>query len=824
MSAFRGPHTGGGCKTGRMARRAPEKDIDEADLKVTGPQDHAAGPTAVAVSMARGVEQMGTVRTARTLTRLNQVDGFDCQGCAWPDPDPDHRHTAEFCENGAKAVAEEATLRRVDREFFADHPVAELAERTDYWLGQQGRITEPMVLRPGATHYQPISWGEAFDTIAGHLAGLDSPDEAVFYTSGKTSNEAAFTYQLFARAFGTNNLPDCSNMCHESTSVALAESIGIGKGSVSLHDVETAELVVVAGQNPGTNHPRMLTALEKCKQNGGRIIAVNPLREAGLVRFKNPQKPRGMVGAGTELADLHLPVRVNGDLALFQAIGALLVEADALDHDFIERHTHGFGEYVAHLRELDWDAVGRATGLTRAQIEEAARMFADSDATVVCWAMGITQHRNAVATVKEIANVAFLQGNIGKPGAGLCPVRGHSNVQGDRTMGIWERSPDHFLDALGAEFGFDPPREHGLDSVAAITALHKGEAKVFLGMGGNFVAAAPDTAITEEAFRSAELTVHVSTKLNRSHVVHGREALILPALGRSERDLTGGRAQRVTVEDSMSAVHASAGPLPPASDQLRSEVDIVCSLALATLGEDHVVPWADFRRDYTEIRHRIARVVPGCAAYAEKVDRPGGFVLPHPPRDTRTFPTEKERAMFAVSPLDVLHVPEGRLLLQTLRSHDQFNTTIYGLDDRYRGVSGGRRVVFVHPDDIAALGYADGDLVDLVSEWQHTGDTASPGPDVEEGTVVERRAPAFRIVGYDQPRGCAAAYYPETNPLVPLASTALGSNCPTSKSVVVRLERSEGEDAQRYASDAGSVVPSGRGDEDKRKVEPEQLS
>ncbi|WP_231123527.1 FdhF/YdeP family oxidoreductase [Nocardioides sambongensis] len=721
-------------------------------------------------------------------------------------------------------MAEEATLRRIGPEFFAAHPIAELAERTDYWLGQQGRITQPMVLRAGATHYEPIDWQAALAMIADHLRGLDSPDEAIFYTSGKTSNEAAFLYQLFARSFGTNNLPDCSNMCHESTSVALAESIGIGKGSVSLRDVETAELVVVAGQNPGTNHPRMLSALEKCKQNGGRILSINPLREAGMVRFKNPQKPRGVVGAGTELADLHLPVRINGDLALFQAIGALLLDWDELDREFIARHTHGFEEYADHLRALDWAAVERATGLSRDQIEEAARMFADSDATVTCWAMGITQHRNAVATVKEIANVAFLQGNIGKPGAGLCPVRGHSNVQGDRTMGIWERSPDHFLDALAAEFGIAPPREHGLDTVAAITALHKGEAKVFVGMGGNFVAAAPDTAVTEEAFRAAELTVHVSTKLNRSHVVHGREALILPALGRSERDLTGGRLQRVTVEDSMSAVHASHGPLDPASPHLRSEVDIVSSLALAVLGEDHVVPWASLRDDYTEIRHRIARVVPGCAAYAEKVDQPGGFVLPHPPRDTRTFPTEKERAMFAVSPLDVLHVPDGRLLLQTLRSHDQFNTTIYGLDDRYRGVKGGRRVVFVHPDDILALGLAAGDLVDLVSEWTHRGDSGSPGADGHDGAVVERRAPAFRVVAYDQPRGCAAAYYPETNPLIPLASTALGSNCPTSKSVVVRLEPSEGDDARRYASDAGQVVPSGRGDDDKRHVEPDQLS
>ena len=700
-----------------MSRKPPHQDIDESDLEVEGSAHAAAGVTAVAVSMKRSIEQMGIARTARTLLRLNQADGFDCQGCAWPDPDPEHRHTAEFCENGAKAVTEEATLRRVEPDFFAQHTLAELAQKTDYWLGQQGRITHPMVKRDGATHYEPITWGAAFELMARHLNGLASPDEAVFYTSGKTSNEAAFAYQLFARAFGTNNLPDCSNMCHESTSVGLAEVIGIGKGSVSLDDIHEAKLIVIAGQNPGTNHPRMLTALEIAKKNGAKIIAVNPLREAGLVRFKNPQKVRGVAGHGTGIADLHLPVRVNGDLALFQAIGALLLEWDALDQDFVRDYTAGFEEWAANARDLDWDAVRRATGLERSEIEAAARMFQESDATVICWAMGITQHRNAVATVKEIVNVALLQGNIGKPGAGLCPVRGHSNVQGDRTMGIWEKPPPHFLDALQKEFGFDPPREHGFDTVKAIEALRDGTAKVFLGMGGNFVSAAPDTEVTEQAFRNADLTVHVSTKLNRSHVVTGREALILPAMGRSEKDMTGGRLQRVTVEDSMSAVHASHGPLKPASKQLKSEVDIVCSLAMATIGDRHGIPWAAFRDDYTEIRHRIARVVQGCASYDEKVSRPGGFVLPHPPRDTRTFETKVGRALFTASPTDVLHVPEGRLLLQTLRSHDQFNTTIYGLDDRYRGISGGRRVVFVHPDDIVALGLQDGSMVDLVSEW-----------------------------------------------------------------------------------------------------------
>lgn len=789
-----------------MSRRAPQHDIDESELEVGGSAHAAAGVTAVAVSMKRSIEQMGIRRTAQTLLRLNQADGFDCQGCAWPDPSPEHRHTAEFCENGAKAVTEEATLRRVGPEFFREHSMADLHDKSDYWLGQQGRITEPMVLRDGATHYEPIAWDEAFELIGRHLNGLASPDEAIFYTSGKTSNEAAFAYQLFARAYGTNNLPDCSNMCHESTSVGLAEVIGIGKASVTFEDVHTADLIVIAGQNPGTNHPRMLTALEIAKENGAKVIAINPLKEAGLVRFKNPQKPKGVVGNGTGIADLHLAVRINGDLALFQAIASLLLEWGALDEEFIDQHTWGFEEYAAHLRELDWDVVLASTGLPRAEIEEAARMIAASDKTVYCWAMGITQHRNGVATVKEIANLSFLQGNIGKPGAGLFPVRGHSNVQGDRTMGIWERAPEHFLDSLRDEFGFEPPRRHGYDAVAAIKALRDGTAKVFFGMGGNFVSAAPDTGVTEEAFRKAELTVHVSTKLNRSHVVHGREALILPVLGRSEKDLTGGgKPQRVTVEDSLCSVHASHGPLEPASPHLKSEVDIVCSLAEATLGDRHGIPWSAFRSDYSEIRHRIARVVPGCASYDEKVSQPGGFVLPHPPRDTRTFPTEKDRAIFTTTPTTVLQVPEGRLLLQTMRSHDQFNTTIYGLDDRYRGIKNGRRVVFLNPDDIVALGLEEGQLVDIISEW-------------EDGT--ERKAPRFRVVPYDTPRGCTGAYYPETNPLVPLDSKADGSNQPAYKSVVVRLEPSPSG-----AGEGGAAATAGgRGDEPKRNPQPEHLS
>jgi formate dehydrogenase major subunit len=734
------------------------------------PKTSAAGVTGVRVALQRAVSHMGVGRSTRTLLKLNQADGFDCMSCAWPDPDPEHRHTAEFCENGAKAVAEEATRKRATPEFFARHSIADLDAHEEMWLGQQGRITQPMVKRPGGTHYEPIEWSDAFGLIAGHLRGLDSPHQAIFYTSGRTSNEAAFAYQLFVRAFGTNNLPDCSNMCHESTSFALAEAIGIGKGSVSLRDIYDARCIVIAGQNPGTNHPRMLQALEIAKRRGAKIIAINPLREAGLVNFRNPQRPRGVVGRGVDMADLHLPIRVNGDLALFQAIGSLLVEWDALDHDFIDAHTHGFDAWAEHVRAVDRDVVERATGLEWQQITEAASMIAASDATIYCWAMGLTQHRNAVATIREVTNIALAGGDIGKRGAGLCPVRGHSNVQGDRTMGIWENPPGWFLDALHDEFGFDPPLEPGLDTVESIRALRDGRARVFIGLGGNFVHASPDTEVTRAAMRQAELTVHISTKLNRSHLTCGDTALILPTLGRTEKDVQAAGEQFVTVEDSMSSVHASRGPLDPASPHLRSEVAIVCGLGQATVEPD--LGWEQMAADYSRIRGHISRVIPGCDDYERKVDRPGGFVLPHPPRDSRTFPTPSGRAEFAVSPIDVVDVPEGHLLLQTLRSHDQFNTTIYGLSDRYRGIEGGRRVVFVHPDDISALGLCDGAMVDLVGHWEDD---------------VERVARGFRVVSYQTPQGTAASYYPETNPLVPLDSTAEGSNCPASKSVVIRL-------------------------------------
>ncbi|GAB2871927.1 FdhF/YdeP family oxidoreductase [Streptomyces mayteni] len=740
------------------------------------PKHSAVGLPAIGQALRTAQRQMGVRRTALTLLRVNQHGGFDCPGCAWPEPDKPH--TAEFCENGAKAVAEEATVRRVTPEFFAAHPVAELAERSGYWLGQQGRLTHPMYLAEGADSYQPISWDRAFDLVADELRALGTPDEAVFYTSGRTSNEAAFLYQLFAREFGTNNLPDCSNMCHESSGFALTETLGIGKGSVLLDDLHRADLIIVAGQNPGTNHPRMLSALEQAKAGGARIVTVNPLPEAGLERFRNPQTPRGLAGPGTALTDLFLQIRLGGDQALFRMLNKLILarhadgDATAIDTAFIDEHTHGFEEFAKEADEADWAETLRATGLDRADIERALDMVLESRSIVVCWAMGLTQHKHSVPTIREVVNFLLLRGNVGRPGAGVCPVRGHSNVQGDRTMGIVERPPAELLAAIEREFGFTPPAAHGLDVVDSIRALRDGRVRVFFAMGGNFVAASPDTEVTEDAMRRARLTVHVSTKLNRSHCVTGARALILPTLGRTERDTQAAGEQFVTVEDSMGIVHSSRGRLRPAGEALLSEPAIVCRLARRVLGERSATPWEEFEADYRLIRDRVSRVIPGFEDFEARVSKPGGFALPHGPRDERRFPTATGKANFTAAPVEHPVAPEGRLLLQTLRSHDQYNTTIYGLDDRYRGIAKGRRVVLVHPEDAAALGLADGDYADLTSEWT-------------DGT--ERTAAGFRVVHYPTARGCAAAYYPETNVLVPLDSTADVSNTPTSKSLVVRL-------------------------------------
>ncbi|MGL5858043.1 MAG: FdhF/YdeP family oxidoreductase [Angustibacter sp.] len=744
---------------------------------MTRPSEAVAGLPAIRSSVVGSVRHMGLARSAQVLRRMNQEGGFDCPSCAWPDPE--HRRTAEFCENGSKAVAWEATTRVVDREFFARHPVADLDERSEWWLGQQGRLTEPMVLRPGATHYEPIEWEDAFALIAEHLVGLENPDQAAFYTSGRTSNEAAYLYQAFVRAYGTNNLPDCSNMCHESSGVAMISTLGIGKGAVTVESLEQAELIVIMGQNPGSNAPRMLTHVERAKQNGAVVVAVNPLPEAGLLKFRNPQTARGLVGGGTPIADLHLQVRLGGDKALLQGLGALLLDAEdaapgtVLDQDFIASSTSGYDEYAAHVRSVDWTAVEQDTGLSRTQLRQLADLFVRSRATTICWAMGLTQHADAVASIREIVNVLLLQGNIGKPGAGPCPVRGHSNVQGDRTMGINDHATPAFLDAIGAEFGFTPRYQPGLNAVGTVQALRDGRIRVFVGLGGNFATATPDTPAVYRGLRSCDLTVQISTKLNRSHTVTGQTALILPVRGRTDTDATASGPQVVTVEDSQGQVRPSIGRLAPPSPKVIGEPTLVARLARHVLGPEHPVPWEQYSQTYATIRDSIARTIPGFTDFNARLaaDR-RGFLLPHRPRDERRFDTPDGHARFTVSDLQPLRLPDGCLLLQTIRSHDQFNTTVYGPDDRYRGIHGGRRVVLVHPDDLHARGLHDGDVVDLVTEW-------SDG---------ERRAAGFRCVAYPTAPDCAAAYFPETNVLVPADHVAAESGTPVSKSLVVRLE------------------------------------
>lgn len=764
-----------------MNRHAPEQDINEDDLQIHPPKRAAAGVKAVTVALERGYAQAGVTRTVRSMLRVNQHDGFDCPGCAWPESITGRRSPAEFCENGAKAIAEESTTRTVGAGFWAEHPIAELEGKTEYWLGSQGRIAEPVVIRPGDTHYSPISWTDAFALIGEHI-NATTPDKCVFYTSGRTANETAFMYQLFARSLGTNNLPDCSNMCHESSGSALNPTIGIGKGTVSLEDIHHSELVLVVGQNPGTNHPRMLSALRDCKNNGGKVVAVNPLPEAGLLNFKDPQSLNGVIGGGTTIADEFLQIKVGGDLALFQALGHLLLEEEkrnpgtVVDHSFIESQTEGFDAYREARSVLDWAETERATGLSRAEITKVAGMMAASKATVICWALGLTQQPHSVDTLREIINLLLLQGNFGKRGAGACPVRGHSNVQGDRTMGIWEKPKESFLAALDQEFGFHMPRDHGYDSVETQHALEKGDVDVFVSMGGNFAAAGSDTAALEEGLKRAGLTVHISTKPNRAHIVHGRTSLILPTLGRTDRDDKHPKGKQfLSVEDSMSVIHKTQGRLEPVSEHLLSEPVIVARMAQATFGDDHSVDWRAMAEDYDVIRDHISRVIPGFEDFNARVRTKNGFVLPNPPRDTRTFATDIGKGRFSVRPLEYLEAPEGHLILQTVRSHDQYNTTFYGLDDRYRGVSDGRRVVLVHPDDLTELGFKDRDLVDVISTFAGT----------------ERRADKFRLIGYPTARGCAAAYFPEANALVHRELVARESNTPGYKAMTVRFVNHE---------------------------------
>lgn len=755
------------------------------DLKVTPPPGSSAGLKAVTSALRHLFGKMGVVRGTRGMFALNQKGGIDCQSCAWPDPE--HRTINEFCENGAKALADEATTKKIEADFFAKYSIQQLQGKDDHWLNAQGRITEPLILPEGATHYQPVRWEEAFKTIASHLNALDSPDEAAFYTSGRTSNEAAFLYQLFVRQFGTNNLPDCSNMCHESTSIALAESLGLGKATIRLEDFEKTDLVLVIGQNPGTNSPRMLASLRAAKLAGAKIISINPLAEVGLSTFvdPNPQHygrnlaagPFALLsGRGTKLGDLHLPVRIGGDMAVLKGLMKLLLERDrkapgtVFQKAFIDSKTDGYHDLVESLDRTNLADIFKASGLTLGQLEEAAEMIADARAMISCWAMGVTQHRAAVATIQDIVNLHLLTGQIGKPGAGLCPVRGHSNVQGDRTMGIWPSMHPTFRANLEKEFEFTAPPNDGCNTVEAIQAMLDGSIKVFFAMGGNFASATPDTRTVEKALGNCELTAQVITKLNRTALTPGTTSLILPCLGRSDIDIQATGEQFVSTESTMLNVQMSKGIFPPASEHLRSETWIVASLAKAVLGDRTAVDWERMAANYDNIRDAISRVVPGCENYNERIRVPGGFYMPSPPHRGE-FSTAGGRAVFRSQPLEVMSLADGQLMLTSIRSHDQFNTTIYAVDDRYRGIYGDRRVIFMNHNDIASRELDAGMKVDVTSHF-------------DDGA---RTLFGVTVIPYDIPKDCAAMYFPEANPLVPLGSVARRSFTPTSKCILVTV-------------------------------------
>jgi molybdopterin-dependent oxidoreductase alpha subunit len=759
---------------------SPENPEELKELKLTEPKKWAAGIPAVFEAGKDVIGEDGLIRGLKGLFHMNKKGGFDCSSCAWPDPDDDRSPVAEYCENGAKAFAEEATTRKLTGKFFKENAIADLAKLSDMEIGKKGRIAHPVYLPKGGTHYQPISWADAFKKIADKLNNLASPDEATFYTSGRTSNEASFMYQLFVREYGTNNLPDCSNMCHESSGAALGDVIGIGKGTVTLDDFYDTDVIIIMGQNPGTNHPRMLTALEKAKKNGAKIIAVNPLKEAGLMAFKNPQTVTGFLGIGTQLADLYLQIKINGDIALLKAIEHLLYKAEGempgtvFDKTFIDNNTVGFEAFIADLKQQNVPQLADAAGISLAQINEAAEMLKHKSRIIVCWAMGITQHTNGVDTIKEIVNLILLKGAIGKKGAGLCPVRGHSNVQGNRTMLIYDKPTHEQLDKLKEVFGFEPPREHGYDVVGSIKAMQQGKLKVFFAMGGNFLSATPDTNYTAAAMRKLELTVNVSTKLNRGHLITGEEAIILPTLARSDKDGVNGEAQFISCENSMGVVQMSKGVLEPVSADLLNETRIVCGLAKATLGSRTVIDWDKYANSYDEVRNIIERVVPGFEDYNRKVRLPGGFYLPNAPRQGK-FETQNHgnKAAFSVTTPPEHSLEADEYMMMTIRSHDQFNTTIYGSDDRYRGIHNERRVIFMNKQDMAKAGFTAGEKVDLFNYHNH----------------IERVARLFLVVPYDIPERNTAAYYPETNVLVPIDTVAKKSNTPTSKLVIIKVKK-----------------------------------
>jgi len=750
----------------------------EEKIEISDPENYAAGPPAL-TAVARHVgAEMTAKKCGITLFTVNQMEGYDCPGCAWPDPDDHRSPIGEYCENGVKAIVEEATEKRVTPDFFRKHSIQEMSTWTDYKIGKSGRITEPVIRKAGSDHYEPLTWDDAYQHIADHLRSLDNPDQAVFYTSGKASNEAAFLYQLFVRQYGTNNLPDCSNMCHESTGVALSETIGIGKGTVKLEDFYIADLVIVMGQNPGTNHPRMLSALEITKQKGGKIMGVNPLKEAGLQRFKNPQKIKGYL-RGTSLMDLYLPVAVNGDLALIKAIMYLLLEEEdkapgtIFDQEFIKNNTSYYQEFVNDLRLKNFDELVSFSGVTEEKIRAATQMIRDNKKIIICWAMGITQHENSVNTIREIINLLLIKGSIGKPGAGACPVRGHSNVQGDRTVGVWEKLKPDLRDALEKNFDFTPPTENGFHVVDSIRAMAEGKVKFYMGLGGNLLSAGPDTEFTATAFQKCELTVQISTKLNRNHLIAGATSIILPCIGRTEIIPTTAGDQIISCENSTGVVQASRGKVDPISKHLRAEPTIIAQLAKKVVGEKYSKPdWETLAADYDVVRDLIEATIPGFDKYNERVRNHGGFYLPNAARDGN-FKTETGKALFSVNPVINLSVKESEYIMMTIRSHDQFNTTIYGNNDRYRGIKNGRRVIFMNKKDLKIAGLKAGDQVDLFSYFEKK----------------ERIARQFQIVEYEIPEKTVATYFPEANVLVPINSFAHRSYTPAYKSVIIKIRK-----------------------------------
>lgn len=758
------------------------------NLKLAVPKPWAAGIPAVMHSLEQLVKDASVLRGGRALFSMNQFGGFDCPSCAWPDPDRDRSPVAEYCESGAKALAEEATAKKIGAEFFREHSVYDLAKMTDHQISQLGRISEPVYLPEGGTHYQPISWDDAFAKISVQLNGLETPDEAIFYTSGRTSNEATWVYQLFGREFGTNNFPDCSNMCHETSGYALTRSIGFGKGSVKLEDLYDTDLIIIMGQNPGTNSPRMLSALTKGKKNGAKIMAINPLPEAGLMGFRDPQKPLAAISKPFELSDLYLPVKINGDMALLKALQMLVLEEEekhpgtVIDRDFINEKTAGFEALAEELKRYDLAFLAAECGIPVEKLREAALMVASGKRIIVCWGMGITQQHNGVDMIYNIVNLLLMKGSIGIRGGGVCPVRGHSNVQGNRTLLVNHKPTEEQLDALERFYGFKVPRQGGYDVVKAIKAMHEGKVKFMFCMGGNLLSAAPDTTYTAEAMRKLEMSVMVSIKLNRGHLIHGKEALILPVITRSEKDIVNGQLQHISTENSMGVVEWSRGVLEPVSEHLINETHVACRMAKAVLGDRSVIDWDRFINSYDAIRDDVAQCIPGFENYNERVVQKGGFYLPNPPRDGK-FTSEHfpGKAAFNITPVPDNSLADDEYLMGTTRTHDQFNTVVYGLDDRYRGIFNERRIVMMNEADIEKAGLKEGDQVDLFN--------------YDDG--IERVAPLFIVVKYRIPQKSTMTYFPETNVLVSINNVVDGANMPASKYVRIKIRKHHPEALQK---------------------------